>query len=82
MRSLLSPSAGEPIRLQLRVPAAGTDWDLTKEAMFDETLSSLFSAPTVLPSPDIRQEPSDQGSAAQLQISGDLTKMIAVFAED
>ena len=50
--------------------------------MVDETLSSLFSAPPVLPSPDIRQEPSGQGPAAQLQVSGDLTKMIAVFAED
>ena len=76
------PTTGEPIRLQLRVPAAGTDWDQTKEAMVYETLSSLFPTPTVLPSPDIRQEPSDQGPAAQLRVSGDLTKMIAVFAED
>ena len=50
--------------------------------MVDETLPSLFPTPTVLPSPDIRQEPSDQVPAAQLQVSGDLTKMIAVFAED
>ena len=76
------PTTGEPIRLQLRVPAAGADWDQTKEAMVDETLSSLFPTPTVLPSPDIQQELSDQGPAAQLQVSGDLTKMIAVFAED
>ena len=76
------PTTGEPIRSLPSVPAPGTDWDQTKEAMVDETLSSLFPTPTVLPSPDIRQEPSDQGSAAQLQVSGDLMKMIAVFAED
>ena len=76
------PTTGEPIGSRLRVPAAGTDWHQTKEAMVDETLSSLFPTPTVLPPPDIRQEPSDQGPAAQLQVSGDLTKMIAVFAED
>ena len=76
------PTTGEPIGSHLRVPAARTDWDQTKEAMIDETLSSLFPTPTVLPSPDIRQKPSDQGPAAQLQVSGDLTKMIAVFAED
>ena len=29
-----------------------------------------------------QQEPSDQGPAAQSQVSGDLTKMIAVFAKD
>ena len=74
-------TSGEPIRLQLRVPAAGTGLDETKEAMVDEIVSSLFPTPTVLPSPEIRQEPSDQGRAAQLQVSGDLTKMIAVFAE-
>ena len=76
------PGTGEPIRSHLRVPAAGTDWDQTKEAMVDETLSSLFPTPPLLPSPDIRQEPSDQGPAAQLQVSGDLTKMIAVFARN
>ena len=74
------PTTGEPIGSHVRVPAAGTDWDQTKEAMVGETLSSLFPTPTVLPSPDIRQEPSDQGPAAQLQVSWDLTKMIAVFA--
>ena len=74
--------SGQPIRLQLGVPAAGTHWDQTKETMVDETLSSLSSIPTVLPPPDIRQEPSDQGPAVQLHISGELTKMIAVFAED
>ena len=66
----------------MRVLAAGTDWDQTKEAMVDETLSSPFPTPTVLHSPDIRREPSDQGPAAQLQVSQDMTKMIAVFAED
>ena len=76
------PTTGEPIGSHLRVPAAGTDLDQTKGAMVDETLSSLFPTPTVLPSPDIRQEPSDQGPAAQLQVSGDLTKIMAVFAED
>ena len=76
------PTTGEPSRLQLRVPAPGTDWDQTKQEMVDEILSSLFSTPSVLPSPDIRQEPPDQGPAAQLQVSRDLTKMIAVFAED
>ena len=75
------PTPGEPLRLHLRVPAAGTDWDQTKEAMVDETLSSPFPTPPVPPSPDIWQEPSDQGPAAQLQVSGDFTKMIAVFAE-
>ena len=75
-------TTGEPIRLQLRVPAAVTDWEQTKEAMVDDTLSSLFPTPTVLPSSDIRQEQFDQGPAAQLQVSGDLTKMIAFFAED
>ena len=50
--------------------------------MIVETLSSLFPTPTVLPSPDIRQEPLNQGPAAQLQVSGDLTNMIAVFAGD
>ena len=39
------PTTGEPIRSHLRVPAAGTDWDQTKEAMVDETLSSLFPNP-------------------------------------
>ena len=76
------PTTGEPIGSHPRVPAAGTDWDQTKEAMVNETLSSLFLTPTVLPSPDIRPELSDQGPAAQLQVSGDLTRMIAVFAED
>ena len=76
------PTTGEPIRLQLRVLAAGTDWDQIKEAMVDEAPSSVFPTPTVLPSPVIRQVPSDQGPAAQLQVSGDLTKIIAVFAED
>ena len=76
------PTTGEPIGSHLRVPAAGTDWDQTKEAMVDETLSSLFPTPTVLPFPDIRQDPSDQGPPAQLQVSEDLTKAIAVFAED
>ena len=50
--------------------------------MVHKTLSSLFSTPTVLPSPDIWQEPTDQGPAAQSEVSGDVTKMIAVFAED
>ena len=64
-----------------RVPAAGTDWVQTKDALVDETLSSLFAIPTVLTPPYIFEVPSDQVPAAQLQISGDLTKMIAVFAE-
>ena len=76
------PTTGELIRSLPRVPAAGTDWDQTKDAMVDETCSCLFPTPTVLPSPDIRQELSGQGPAAQLHVSGDLTKMIAVFAED
>ena len=38
--------------------------------------------PAVLPSPDTLQEPWDQGPVAQLQVSGDLTKKIGVFAED
>ena len=76
------PTTGEPIGSHLRVLAAGTDCDQTKEAIVDKTASSLFPTPTVLPSPDIWQEPSDQGPAAKLQVSGNLTKMIAVFAED
>ena len=75
-------TTAEPIRRPPRVPAAGTNWDQAKEAMVDKTLSSLFPTTPVVSSPDIRQEPSDQGPAAQLQVSGDLTKMIAVFAED
>ena len=74
------PTTGEPIRWQLRVPAPSTDWDQIKEAMVDETLPPSYS--TVLPLPDILQELSDQGPAAQLQVSADLTKMIAVSAED
>ena len=54
-----APTIVEPIRWQLRVRAAGTDWNQTKETMVDETLSSLFPIPTVLPSPDILQEQSD-----------------------
>ena len=61
-------TTGELIRSHLRVPAASTDWDQTKEAMVDETPSSLFPTPPVLPSRDVWQEPSDQGSAAQLQV--------------
>ena len=76
------PTTGEPIRSLLRVLAAGTDWDQTKEVMVGEALSSLFPIPTALPSPDILQALCDQGPAAQLQVSGDLTKMIAVFAKD
>ena len=76
------PTTGEPIRSQLRVPAVGTHRQQTKEAMVDETLSPLFPIPTVPPSPDILQELSDQGPGAQLQVSVDLTKMIAVFAQD
>ena len=40
---------GEPSRSLLRVTAAGTDWEQTKEAMVTETLSPLFPIPTVLP---------------------------------
>ena len=79
---LAVPTTVEPIERPLSVLAAGTDWDRTKEAMVDETLSSLFPIPIVLPSPDVLQEPSDQGPAAQLRVSSYLTKMIAVFAED
>ena len=43
---------------------------------------SLFGIPTVLRAPDTPQQPSDQGPAAKLQVARDLTKMIAVFAED
>ena len=50
--------------------------------MVDETLSSLFPIPTVLPSPNVLQEASDQGPATKLQVSGDWTTMIAVSAED
>ena len=56
------PTTGESIRSQLRVPAAGTDWDQTNEAMVDEALSCVLHTSTVLPSPDIQQELSDHTS--------------------
>ena len=76
------PTTGEPFRSSLRVPAAGINCDQTKEAMVDGALSSLVPTPTVFPSPDIRQEPLEKGPATRLQVSGDLTKRIAVFAKD
>ena len=39
------PTTGAPISSLLMVSAAGTDWDLTKEAMLDETLFSLSQIP-------------------------------------
>ena len=73
------PTTGEPIRSQPGVLAVGIGWDQTKGAMVDETLSSFFPIATVPPSPDILQEPFHQGPAAQLQVSGDLTKLIAML---
>ena len=50
--------------------------------MVEETLSAFFSIPTVLPSRDILQQQSNQGPTAQLEVSVNLTKMIAVFGKD
>ena len=69
------PTTGEPCRCSVRVLAALLDCDRTKEAMFDNIHSFLFPFP--LP---IQPDPSDQVPAAQLEVSGDLTKMIAACA--
>ena len=69
------PTTGEPCRCSVRVLAAVTDCDRTKEVMVDDIPSFFFPFPF-----PIQPEPSDQGPAAQLQVSGDLTKMIAACA--
>ena len=66
------PTTGEPCRCSVRVLSAVTDCDRTKEVMVDNIPSFFFPFPF-----PIQPEPSDQGPAAQLQVSGDLTKMIA-----
>ena len=73
------PTTSEPFRGSVRVLAAVNNCDRTKEGMVDDIHCFLFSFPAVLSSPDIQPEPSDQSPAAQLQVSGDLTKMIAAF---
>ena len=69
------PTTGEPCRCSVRVLAAVLDCDRTKEAMVDDIHSFLFSFPF-----PTQPEPSDQCHAAQLQVSGDLTNMIAACA--
>ena len=69
------PTTTEPFSCSVRVLAAVTDCDRSKEVMVDDIPSFFFPVP--LP---IQPEPSDQGTAAQLQVSGDLTKMIAACA--
>ena len=69
------PTTGEPCRCSVWVLAAVMDCDRTKEAMVDDINSFLFPFPF-----PIQPEPSDQGPAAQLQVFGDLTKMIAACA--
>ena len=74
------PTTSEPFPFSLQFVAAVTDCHRTKEAMVDDILSFLFPFRTVLSSSDILLEPSDQGPAAQLQVPGDLTKMVTALA--
>ena len=69
------PTTSEPFSCSVRVLAAVTDCERTKEAMVDDIHSLPFPFPF-----SIRPEPSDQGPGAQLQVYGDLTKMIAACA--
>ena len=66
------PTTSEPCRCSVRVLAAVLDCDRTKEAMVHDIHSFLFPFPF-----PIQPELSDQSHATQLQVSGDLTKMIA-----
>ena len=63
----------------VRFLAAVTDCDRTKEAMVDNMHSFSFPFRTVFSSPDILQQPSDQGPAAQFQVPGDFSKVITDF---
>ena len=69
------PTTGEPCCCSVRVLPAVLDCDRTKEPMVDDIHSFLFPFPF-----PIQPEQSDQGPAAQLQVPGDLTKMIAACA--
>ena len=69
----------EPSSCRVWVLAAVADCDWSREATVDDILSS-FPPPTEFSSSEIVPEPSDQDSAAMLQVSGDLTKMITAFA--
>ena len=53
------PTTIEPFSCCVRVLAAVTDCDGTKEAMVDDNHSFLFPSQTVLSSPDIQIEPFD-----------------------
>ena len=69
------PTTSEPFSCSVRVLAAVTDCDRTKEVMVND-IPSFFSP---FPFP-FQPELSGQGPAAQWQVSGDLTKMIAACA--
>ena len=69
------PTTSEPFSCSVRVLAAATNSDRTKEVMVDAIPSFFFPSPF-----PIQPEPSDQSPAARLQVSGDLTKMIAACA--